>query len=65
MRTFTFDVKMFASLDIKAESESEAREKLVELLSGASANFGEPPYDEVILDTEDGGELTEIDGDPS
>ena len=67
MKNYLFDVKIFASLRIDAESEEAAWKKLTSLLDCASANFGadetgDPIIAEVSLDTEDGGELVEIDG---
>lgn len=67
MKTYTFDVKLFTNIEVKAESVSAARRQLRELLHGATANFGsfpngEPILSDVVLDTEDGAELVEVDG---
>lgn len=64
---YAFDVKLFASLRIRAANRKEADAKLRDLLECATARFGadekgDPRYMEVSLDTEDGGELIEIDG---
>lgn len=66
-RTYTFDVKLFASLTVTASSRKNAQQQLQELLDCASANFGaddagNPIIAEVSLDTEDGAELVSVDG---
>lgn len=67
MHEYLFDVKLFCSLRIKAETQAAAEKQIEELLNCATANFGmqadgSPLIAEVTLDTEDGAELLEIDG---
>lgn len=67
--TYLFDVKLFASLTVTAKNRKDAKRQLRELLDCASANFGaddagNPLIGEVSLDTEDGAELMEVDGEP-
>lgn len=61
---FLFDVKLFSSVRIEADSEKEAREKLSEVLDCATVNFGsvdgEPVTGEASIDGE--LDLIEIDG---
>lgn len=66
---YLFDVKLFATIPVSAPNKKAAFERVRELLDNASANFGadekgDPILSEVSLDTEDGAELIEIDGEP-
>lgn len=49
MKRYVFDVKLFATIRVKAESEDAAREMLYQALLGADANFGAWPDGEPIL----------------
>jgi hypothetical protein len=64
---YAFDVKLFASLRVKAATEEEAREKLRSALDCADTHFGqldgEPLTAEASIDGEP--ELYEIDGEPT
>jgi hypothetical protein len=65
---YLYDVKLFASLRIRATDRKSADAKIRDLLDCATANFGwdnefgRPLIGEVSLDTEDGAELIEVDG---
>lgn len=70
MHEYLFDVKLFASVRVKAATEEEAVARLRADLDGASANLGvwaagpeinEPILAEVSLDDED-PDLVEVDG---
>lgn len=65
MRTFTFDVRLFASITVPANSEEEALELLREHVHTGSANFGAwPDGDPILSDVslDDDADLIEIDG---
>lgn len=66
---YVFDVKLFAAIKVKAQSESQARYWLDEHLSGGEANLGAwiegPGIGEPILAeiSQDGrADLVEVDG---
>jgi hypothetical protein len=67
LHEYAFDVKLFASLRVKAATEEEAREKLRSALDCADTHFGqldgEPLTAEASIDGEP--ELYEIDGEPT
>lgn len=68
MREFAFDVKLFASLRVKAESEAQARALLREALDCADANFGAwPDGSPILAEASMDGEpdLFEIDEEPT
>lgn len=46
---YIFDVKLFASIRVKAATEAEAREMLREHVNAASANFGAWPNGDPII----------------
>lgn len=65
-RTFTFDVKLFASISVQAGSKQEAIAMIRESLDCADCNFGawpngDPILGEASLDDDD-PDLMEIDG---
>lgn len=65
MSEYLFDVKLFASVRVEAESEDAARKLLAETLDGASCNAGAwpdgaPVLFEASLDGE--ADLMEVDG---
>lgn len=67
LKEYLFDVKMFASMRVKADSEAEARRMLKAELACAEANLGSwpdgsPILCEISMDDESGGELIEVDG---
>ena len=65
MKEYMFDVKMFASIRVKANSESEARATLNDCVDAADANLGAWPDGSPILceiSTEGEAELIEVDG---
>lgn len=68
---YAFDVKLFAAIRVRAETEAQARKVLEELLDCASVNFGaydggDPIVSEVALCTDDGPPfLYELDGEPT
>ena len=65
MREFTFDVKIFATVRVKAGTETEARAMLQDGLDGADTNFGAWPDGSPILGEcgMDGeADLVEVDG---
>ena len=69
MHEYLFDVKLFASIRVKANSEAEARAMMIEALECADANFGawpngDPILAEASLDEPANDELVEIDGEP-
>jgi hypothetical protein len=58
MNTYTFDLKLFASISVKANNVIEAREQLEGKLDCASVNFGafddgSPILGEASLDDEE------------
>lgn len=63
---YMFDVKLFATIRVKAATVEEARGKYVRLLDCATANLGmldgEPLLCEVSLDEPENDELVEVDG---
>ncbi|MDR3425524.1 MAG: hypothetical protein P4M13_10720 [Alphaproteobacteria bacterium] len=62
---YAFDVKIFATLRVKAESQEEARAALAAAIDGGEANFGSFPNGEpIIADVCIDGEidLIEVDG---
>lgn len=64
---YTFDVKLFAVIRVRAASESEARKMLTAALDAADANFGawpdgSPILAEASLDHDGHDELIEVDG---
>ena len=67
MHEYLFDVKLFASIRIRAASPAEARKQLNALLDCATVNFGadanaDPVIGEASLAQDDGGaDLVEID----
>lgn len=66
---YLFDVKLFASLRVKAGSEKEARAMLAKALDCAEVNCGQwpdgsPITAEASLD-DDPPDLVEIDGEPT
>lgn len=67
MTEYAFDVKLFATIRVKASSEAEARKMLHEALDCADSNFGawpngDPITAEASLDGR--AELFEVDGEP-
>lgn len=48
MKEFLFDMKLFASIRVKAETEDEARAMIVEAMNCADANFGAWPNGDPI-----------------
>ena len=65
MPEYVFDVKLFTTLRVKADSEAKARADLRRMLNCADANFGawdegDPILGEVSMDGEP--DLVEIDG---
>jgi hypothetical protein len=63
---YTFDVKLFATITVEANSQREARRMIRAELDGASANLGEWPNGqtilcEVSLDDGGAGDLVSID----
>lgn len=67
MAEFMFDVKLFATIRVNADSEREARRMINAVLNGADANFGAWPNGDPILgtvsqDNPDEDTLVEIDG---
>ncbi len=66
MIEFTFDVKLFSTIRVKAESEDEARAMLEEALSCADANFGAwPDGTPILAEASMDGEADLVDGDES
>lgn len=64
-REYTFDVKLFATIRVKADSEAQAKAMLREHLDAADANFGAWPDGNPILAeaSMDGtADLIEVDG---
>ena len=64
---FAFDVKLFAAIRVKANTEAEARAILKAAIDCAEANLGawpdgSPILCEVSLDDVDDGALYEVDG---
>lgn len=67
MTEFTFDVKLFATIRVHAETEGEARRLINAVFSGAEGNFGAWPDGSPVLgtveqDNPDEDTLIEIDG---
>jgi hypothetical protein len=65
MKKYTFDVKMFATIRVKAETQKEARAKINAELEGADANFGAWPCGKPIeasISLDGDHDLIEIDG---
>jgi hypothetical protein len=68
MTRFLFDVKLFASVTVEAESEAEARKMLAEVMDCAGVNAGAwPNGDPVVFEASQDGEpdlveVEEIDG---
>lgn len=65
MTEYAFDIKMFAAIRVKANSEKEARKMLAEALNCADANFGawdngDPIMGEASIDGH--ASLYEVDG---
>ncbi|MGZ2408617.1 hypothetical protein [Rhizobium ruizarguesonis] len=63
---YLFDVKLFASIRVKASSEEEARAMMKAEIDGSSANLGawpngDPILCEVSLDSPENDELVSID----
>lgn len=68
MAEFLFDIKLFASVRVHAEDESEARNIVMEAFACATANFGVwPDGDPIVAEASVDGEpdLIEIDGEPA
>lgn len=64
---YAFDVKLLASIRVKASSEAEARVMLKEAFDCADTNFGAWPNGDPILaeaSTDGDADLYEIDGTP-
>lgn len=66
---YSFDVKLFAAIRVKAQSRAEARKMLLDALDCADANLGawpsgDPILCEVSLDEGHTGDLIEVDGVP-
>ena len=62
-RTFTFDAKIFVTVDVDAETEQQARERLADLFSFHDANLGSFDGNPVVAQVNfDGADLVEIDG---
>ena len=64
---YAFDVKMFATIRVNADSEAEARAILAEKINCASCNAGawangDPILFEASIDDYEGGCLIEVDG---
>jgi hypothetical protein len=64
---YLFDVKLFASIRVRAESEDQARRMMREHIDAADANLGawpngDPILCEVSLDEPDNDALIEVDG---
>lgn len=71
MKEYFFDVKLFASIRVKAESEAAARATIADCIDCADANLGAWPNGDPILcevsldDNErDNMPLIEVDGEP-
>jgi hypothetical protein len=68
MHEYLFDVKLFAAVRVKANSEEEARRLIATNIDASSANLGAWPNGDPILaevSLDDGPEdLIEIDGEP-
>lgn len=65
MKEFMFDVKMFASIRVKAEDEKQARAMLRAEVDGAEANLGSWPDGSPMLCqicVDDDIDLIEVDG---
>lgn len=66
MTEYAFDVKLFASIRVEADSEEQARALLREHVDCATANFGAWPNGDPIIGEasvdDDHPELIEIDG---
>lgn len=68
MRSFLFDVKLFASVRVEADDEAEARRMLADVMDCASVNAGAwPNGDPVLIEASQDGdadlvEVEEIDG---
>lgn len=67
MREYLFDVKLFAAIRVKANSEAEARQMMMDAIDCNTANLGawpngDPIICEVSLDEPENDELVEIDG---
>lgn len=70
MHEYLFDVKLFAAILVKAESEAEARAMMEDRIECNTANLGSwadgsPILCEVSLDEPENDELIEIDGEPT
>lgn len=66
---YLFDVKLFASIRVKATSEAEARKLMAQAIDASTANLGawpngDPIVCEISLDDPACDELIEIDGEP-
>jgi hypothetical protein len=68
MHEYMFDVKLFASIRVKAESEKAAREKLATMLDCATLKLEDPdpsnkaPYINGEVSMDGDADLMEIDG---
>ena len=67
MHEYLFDVKLFAAIRVKAETEEQARQMLRDSIECATANLGhwpsgDPIVCEVSLDDPAFDELIEVDG---
>lgn len=68
MNEYLFDIKLFASIRIKAESEAEARATILDHLDCACVNAGAwPNGDPILFEASARGELPliEINGEPT
>ena len=70
MNEYLFDVKLFAAVRVKAKTEAEARQLMIECIDASTANLGvwpngDPITAEVSLDEPAYDELLEINGEPA
>lgn len=67
MNNYLFDVKLFASILVRADSEAEARRLMKEHIDGSGATLGvwangNPITCEISLDSPENDELIEFNG---